>query len=241
MRVAVLNRPGEIELVERPEPRARAGRGAGAGHRGRSVRVRHPLLRPRTHRQLRRRGPARAGPRGERRHRRRRRRCRRRPGRAARLDRARGAVPLVRAMPLGPLQPLPDMRFHATPPIDGSLAELVVTHEAFAHPVPDSVSRRGRCAARAAVGRHLVGAQGAGRRRHPGARDGCRHDRAGRRAGRPGRRGRRDHRRRRQRRPARCGGGARCHPTVNPSSRTSGRLWARQPPTSSSSAPATRR
>ncbi|MDN5766760.1 MAG: NAD(P)-dependent alcohol dehydrogenase [Humibacillus sp.] len=34
----------------------------------------------------------------------------------------------------------PLMRFHATPPIDGSLAELVVTHEAFAHPVPDSVS-----------------------------------------------------------------------------------------------------
>ena len=34
----------------------------------------------------------------------------------------------------------PQMRFHATPPIDGSLAELIVTHEAFAHPVPDSVS-----------------------------------------------------------------------------------------------------
>lgn len=34
----------------------------------------------------------------------------------------------------------PLMRFHATPPIDGSLAELIVTHEAFAHPVPDSVS-----------------------------------------------------------------------------------------------------
>ncbi|MEO6996952.1 MAG: NAD(P)-dependent alcohol dehydrogenase [Terracoccus sp.] len=34
----------------------------------------------------------------------------------------------------------PHMRFHATPPIDGSLAELVVTHEAFAHAVPDSVS-----------------------------------------------------------------------------------------------------
>ena len=34
----------------------------------------------------------------------------------------------------------PQMRFHATPPIDGSLAELIVTHAAFAHPVPDSVS-----------------------------------------------------------------------------------------------------
>ncbi len=33
----------------------------------------------------------------------------------------------------------PAMRFHATPPIDGSFTELVVTHEAFAHPVPDSV------------------------------------------------------------------------------------------------------
>jgi L-iditol 2-dehydrogenase len=34
----------------------------------------------------------------------------------------------------------PDMVFHATPPVDGSLAELVVIHQAFAHPVPDSVS-----------------------------------------------------------------------------------------------------
>lgn len=33
----------------------------------------------------------------------------------------------------------PSMRFHATPPIDGSFAELVVTHESFAHPVPDSM------------------------------------------------------------------------------------------------------
>jgi L-iditol 2-dehydrogenase len=32
------------------------------------------------------------------------------------------------------------MVFHATPPVDGSLAELVVIHQAFAHPVPDSVS-----------------------------------------------------------------------------------------------------
>jgi L-iditol 2-dehydrogenase len=34
----------------------------------------------------------------------------------------------------------PNMRFHATPPIDGSFAELVVVHELFAHPVPDSIS-----------------------------------------------------------------------------------------------------
>ena len=34
----------------------------------------------------------------------------------------------------------PDMRFFATPPIDGSLAEFVTVHEAFAHPVPDDMS-----------------------------------------------------------------------------------------------------
>jgi L-iditol 2-dehydrogenase len=34
----------------------------------------------------------------------------------------------------------PDMRFYATPPIDGAFAEYVVIHEAFAHPVPDAVS-----------------------------------------------------------------------------------------------------
>jgi len=34
----------------------------------------------------------------------------------------------------------PAMRFHATPPVDGSLAEYVNVHQAFAHPVPDHVS-----------------------------------------------------------------------------------------------------
>ncbi len=34
----------------------------------------------------------------------------------------------------------PAMRFHATPPIDGSLAEFVVVHSAFAHAVPDTMS-----------------------------------------------------------------------------------------------------
>jgi L-iditol 2-dehydrogenase len=34
----------------------------------------------------------------------------------------------------------PGMRFFATPPFDGSLAEFVTVHEAFAHPVPDSIS-----------------------------------------------------------------------------------------------------
>jgi L-iditol 2-dehydrogenase len=33
----------------------------------------------------------------------------------------------------------PGMRFFATPPIDGALAERVVVHEAFAHPVPEQV------------------------------------------------------------------------------------------------------
>jgi len=33
----------------------------------------------------------------------------------------------------------PDMRFFATPPIDGAFAEYVVVHAAFAHPVPDSI------------------------------------------------------------------------------------------------------
>ncbi len=34
----------------------------------------------------------------------------------------------------------PDVVFHATPPVDGSLAELVVIHQAFVYAVPDSVS-----------------------------------------------------------------------------------------------------
>lgn len=33
----------------------------------------------------------------------------------------------------------PNMRFFATPPIDGAFAEYVVVHEAFAHPVPDAI------------------------------------------------------------------------------------------------------
>lgn len=34
----------------------------------------------------------------------------------------------------------PNVRFFATPPIDGAFAELVVLNEQFAHPVPDSLS-----------------------------------------------------------------------------------------------------
>src|SRR4051812_9380233 len=33
----------------------------------------------------------------------------------------------------------PRMEFFATPPVDGALAEYVVVHEAFAHPVPDAL------------------------------------------------------------------------------------------------------
>ena len=33
----------------------------------------------------------------------------------------------------------PNMRFFATPPVDGAFAEYVVVHEAFAHPVPDVI------------------------------------------------------------------------------------------------------
>ncbi|GGK60811.1 NAD(P)-dependent alcohol dehydrogenase [Ornithinimicrobium pekingense] len=33
----------------------------------------------------------------------------------------------------------PDMVFHATPPVDGSLSEVIAHHHAFAHPVPDTV------------------------------------------------------------------------------------------------------
>jgi L-iditol 2-dehydrogenase len=34
----------------------------------------------------------------------------------------------------------PNVRFFATPPIDGALTRYVTVHEAFAHPVPDSLS-----------------------------------------------------------------------------------------------------
>ncbi len=34
----------------------------------------------------------------------------------------------------------PNMVFYATPPVDGAFAEYVVTHQAFAHPVPDTIS-----------------------------------------------------------------------------------------------------
>src|SRR5688572_6413056 len=34
----------------------------------------------------------------------------------------------------------PEMRFFATPPIDGAFTEQVVVHAAFAHPVPDTIS-----------------------------------------------------------------------------------------------------
>ncbi len=33
----------------------------------------------------------------------------------------------------------PAMRFYATPPVDGAFAELVLSHESFVHPVPDTM------------------------------------------------------------------------------------------------------
>ena len=141
MRVAVLNRPGEIEIIERPEPEPGPGevrvRVAAVGVCGSDTHyfdhgrigsfvVESPLVLgheasgvidavgPGV-------DPARVG--------------------AARLDRARRAVPIVRAVPRRALQPLPAACASTRRrPIDGSLAELVVIHEAFAHPVPDSVS-----------------------------------------------------------------------------------------------------
>src|SRR5690606_38474074 len=41
---------------------------------------------------------------------------------------------------LGRYNLCPDMRFFATPPVDGAFCEYVVLHEEFAHPVPDSLS-----------------------------------------------------------------------------------------------------
>ena len=61
----------------------------------------------------------------------------------------------------------PDVRFFATPPIHGAFAQYVVLDAIRAHPVPDSVSRRGGRPDRATVGRGLGGPQG---RHRPGDR-----------------------------------------------------------------------
>ena len=108
---------------------------------GGCLRLRHPLLRPRPDRPVRGRVPARARARGLRRHRRGGRGRGPRARGPARLHRARRPRPHLPDVPQRPLQPLPrHARSSPHRPIDGAFAELVVVHEAFAHPVPDSIS-----------------------------------------------------------------------------------------------------
>ena len=140
MRAAVLNRPGEVEVVERPTPtpgphevlvRVRAVGVCGSdthyydhGRLGRFV-VEQPMVL----------GHESAGV---------------IEGVGAEVDPTRVGqrVSIEPGVPCftcheclaGRYNLCPDMVFYATPPVDGSLAELAVIHEAFAHPVPDSVS-----------------------------------------------------------------------------------------------------
>ena len=57
--------------------------------------------------------------------------------RHARAGRAVRALPRV---PGRPVQPLPDVVFFATPPVDGAFAEFVTIHEDFAFALPDELS-----------------------------------------------------------------------------------------------------
>ncbi len=121
--------------------RARPARGAGAGRVGGGLRLRRALLRARPDRQLRRRAPAGARPRGVR-------RGRGGSGREVTRLAVGQRVSLEPGVPdfacaqclAGRYNLCTDMRFYATPPIDGAFAELVTTHELFAHPVPDTLS-----------------------------------------------------------------------------------------------------
>jgi L-iditol 2-dehydrogenase len=139
MRAAVLRRPGEIELVDRPTPspgphevlvRVRAVGVCGSdthyfehGRIGRFV-VEGPLVL----------GHESAG-------------VVEAVGSAVDAGRVGERVSIEPGVPClacreclaGRYNLCPDMVFHATPPVDGSLAELVAVHEAFAHPVPDTV------------------------------------------------------------------------------------------------------
>lgn len=140
MRVAVLNRPGEIEILERPDPlpgpdevlvRVLAVGVCGSdthyfdhGRIGSYV-VREPLVL----------GHEASGVieqvgRGV------------EPARVGQRVSIEPGVPCRRCRQClaGRYNLCPDVRFHATPPIDGSLAELIVVAATFAHPVPDSVS-----------------------------------------------------------------------------------------------------
>jgi L-iditol 2-dehydrogenase len=140
LRAAVLNRPGEVEVVERPAPqpgphevlvRVRAVGVCGSdthyydhGRIGRFV-VESPLVL----------GHESAGvveAVGEQVD----------PARVGQRVSIEPGVPCLRCAQClaGRYNLCPDMVFHATPPVDGTLAELVVIHEAFAHPVPDAVS-----------------------------------------------------------------------------------------------------
>ena len=140
MRVAVLNRPGEVELVDRPAPepgphevlvRVRAVGVCGSdthyydhGRIGRFV-VEEPLVL----------GHESSGvieAVGEHVD----------PARVGQRVSIEPGVPCRSCQQClaGRYNLCPDMVFHATPPVDGTLAELVTLHEAFAHPVPDSVS-----------------------------------------------------------------------------------------------------
>ena len=163
MRAAVLNRPGEVEVVERPTPspgphevlvRVRAVGVCGSdthyydhGRIGRFVVESADGAGPRVR-------PASS----------------RRSGREVDPARVGERVSIEPGVPCftcheclaGRYNLCPDMVFYATPPVDGSLAELAVIHEAFAHPVPDSHLGRGGGAARAAVRRRLVLPQGRG-------------------------------------------------------------------------------
>ncbi|TQJ48747.1 NAD(P)-dependent alcohol dehydrogenase [Phycicoccus sp. SLBN-51] len=140
MRAAVLNRPGEVEVVERPTPepgrhevlvRVRAVGVCGSdthyydhGRIGRFV-VEAPLVL----------GHESAGvieAVGEHVD----------PARIGQRVSIEPGVPCRRCTEClaGRYNLCPDMVFYATPPVDGSLAELAVIDEAFAHPVPDGVS-----------------------------------------------------------------------------------------------------
>ena len=169
MRVAVLNQPGDVEVVERPTAHSCRRRGPGPRPRRRRVRLRHPLLRPRPDRTLRR-GVARWSW------------GTRQPGSSSRSATPSTPARVGQRVSIEPGVPCraceqclagrynlcPDMVFHATPPVDGSLAELVTIHHAFAHPVPDSVSDEAAALLEPLVRRGLGLPQGS--RSGPGSR-----------------------------------------------------------------------
>ncbi len=140
MRVAVLNGPGDLTLEERPEPHAGAGevvvRVASVGvcgsdthyfdhgRIGRFV-VEQPLVLG--HEASGEVVEVGAGVTGLR--------------RGQRVSLEPGVPDLVcEHCRAGRYNLCPQMRFFATPPVDGAFAELVAVHAAFAHPVPDSMS-----------------------------------------------------------------------------------------------------